>query len=146
MTASTVVSVHLFHFSRPFLTGVLVTTSTSNTRTGILGDFKIGAFKAACDAGATVVPITIIGTGALMPSGADPPRLDLEALTKTAPGGRGRVRVIVHDGIPASDPETGEKRTAAEMRDLARDAIASRLCKLGGGKSGDATHPGFPQE
>ena len=43
----------------------------TRTKDGSLNAFKMGAFKLAADCGVPVVPITILGTGDLMPPGQE---------------------------------------------------------------------------
>mmetsp|Transcript_34400 Transcript_34400/g.62004 ORF Transcript_34400/g.62004 Transcript_34400/m.62004 type:complete len:226 (+) Transcript_34400:560-1237(+) len=70
--------------------------------------FKKGAFSVAAKAGVDVVPITLLGTGALMPSG------------KEAELRSGGIRIIVHKPIPA-------QKDANKLCREARLAIASAL-------------------
>ena len=72
-----------------------------------LQPFKKGAFAVAVKAGVPVVPVTLVGTGALMPSGQ-------EGLLKS-----GSIKVIVHPAIAGTD--------TTEMMEQAREAIASAL-------------------
>ncbi|KAG2482764.1 hypothetical protein HYH03_018304 [Edaphochlamys debaryana] len=74
-----------------------------------LSGFKKGAFSVAAKAGVDVVPVTLIGTGALMPSGKE---------TSLRPGS---VRIVVHKPIPSAG------RDADALCDEARNAIASVL-------------------
>ncbi|GJP53347.1 hypothetical protein CLOM_g12506 [Closterium sp. NIES-68] len=125
-------------------TPVLFFPEGTRTKDGKLSDFKKGAFSIAAKAGVPVVPITLIGTGALMPSGLEstlaatstlPPLPPLAALpapadssssptslaTKSAsPGTKGGVvRVVVHPPIVGSD--------ADKLCEQARGVIASTL-------------------
>jgi 1-acyl-sn-glycerol-3-phosphate acyltransferase len=88
---------------------VLFFPEGTRSRDGALGEFKKGAFSVAVKAGVPVVPVTLIGTGALMPNGAE---------------GRlysgGGVTVVVHPPIPPSTD-------AAAMMAAAREAIAGPL-------------------
>ena len=66
-----------------------------------------GAFSVASKAKVPVVPVTLVGTGKLMPNGQE---------------GRmygGPVKMVVHDAIQPGKPE--------EMMDAARKSIASGL-------------------
>lgn len=66
-----------------------------------------GAFSVAAKAKVPVVPVTLVGTGALMPNGQE---------------GRmygGRVRMVVHPPIPPGTPDA--------MMEAARQQIASCL-------------------
>ena len=74
-----------------------------------LQGFKKGAFSVAVKAGAPVVPITLVGTGDVMPNGAEG---EMYA---------GRVRIIVHP------PIASKGRDADELAEEARAAIASAL-------------------
>lgn len=81
------------------------------TRTvdGTLKDFKKGAFTIATKAKAPIVPITILGSGDVMPSGKE---------GELHPG---TIKIIVHPPIL-----TRGKKTAQVTKET-RDAIASRL-------------------
>jgi 1-acyl-sn-glycerol-3-phosphate acyltransferase len=80
---------------------------------GRMGPFRRGGFFLALDSGAPVVPVTIMGTRALMPKGQWYAR-------------RGRVRVIFHEPIPV----TGySKESMPVLMEKVRAAIAA-------GKSG----------
>ena len=50
---------------------VLFFPEGTRTSTGKMGDFKKGAFSVAVKAGAPVVPVTLVGTGALLPNGRE---------------------------------------------------------------------------
>ncbi len=67
-----------------------------------------GAFSIAAKAGVPVVPVTLVGTGRLMPNGQEARLFG------------GRARVIVHPAIQPS-------KDAGAMAAAARDAIASAL-------------------
>lgn len=86
----------------------------TRTKTGQLQSFKIGAFKVAADAQCPIIPITIIGTGSLMPPGEETTLYE------------GNARVIVHDAILPHD-ESGEARSADQLCALAFDTIAQPL-------------------
>ncbi|KAE8732596.1 1-acyl-sn-glycerol-3-phosphate acyltransferase 1 [Hibiscus syriacus] len=58
-----------------------------------LGDFKKGAFSVAAKTWVSVIPITLIGTGRIMPAG-------MEGVVNS-----GSVKVIIHKPIEESDPE-----------------------------------------
>ncbi|GFR45352.1 hypothetical protein Agub_g6721 [Astrephomene gubernaculifera] len=83
-----------------------------------LAGFKKGAFSVAVKAGVDVVPVTLIGTGALMPSGK-------ESQLRYGPGARG-VRIVVHPPLPTTTPGGGS-RDADELCEAARAAVASAL-------------------
>ncbi|KAG2434449.1 hypothetical protein HYH02_012279 [Chlamydomonas schloesseri] len=73
-----------------------------------MAGFKKGAFSVAAKAGVEVVPITLLGTGALMPSGKE---------SQLRPG---QVTIVVHKPLPAS-------KDADKLCDAARVAVASSL-------------------
>ncbi|MBK5966933.1 acyl-phosphate glycerol 3-phosphate acyltransferase [Thiocystis minor] len=73
--------------------------------------FRMGAFAAAVQAGATVVPVTIMGTRELMPGDSFRPR-------------PGHAQVIV--GAPLI-PEGDDWEAAVALRDAARASIARQL-------------------
>lgn len=75
----------------------------------VMHGFKKGAFSVAAKAGVDVVPMTILGTGALMPSGSES---QLRG---------GRVKIVVHKAIPTKG------RSADEVCDEARAIIASAM-------------------
>ncbi|CAI5537518.1 unnamed protein product [Closterium sp. Naga37s-1] len=126
-------------------TPVLFFPEGTRTKDGKLSDFKKGAFSIAAKAGVPVVPITLIGTGALMPSGLEstlaatstlPPLPPLAALPAPAdssssstaslatkygsPGTKGGVvRVVVHPPITGKD--------ADKLCEQSRAVIASTL-------------------
>lgn len=74
-----------------------------------LAGFKKGAFSVAQKAGVEVVPITLVGTGNLMPTGKE---------SRLYPGG---VRIVVHP------PIASKGKSADEVCALARKAVASAL-------------------
>ncbi|CAI7923957.1 unnamed protein product [Closterium sp. NIES-53] len=130
-------------------TPVLFFPEGTRTKDGKLSDFKKGAFSIAAKAGVPVVPITLIGTGALMPSGLEstlaatstlPPLPPLAALPAPAdsstsstaslatksgsPGTKGGVvRVVVHPPITGTD--------ADKLCEQSRAVIASTLRQHG---------------
>lgn len=73
----------------------------------VMADFKKGAFSVAAKAKVPVVPVTLVGTGALMPAGQE---------ARLFGGG---VTVVVHPPIPPGD--------AGAMMEAARAAVASAL-------------------
>lgn len=73
--------------------------------------FRLGAFKAAVEAGCPVIPVAIRGTRDILPADRWVPR-------------RGPITVAV--GTPIL-PEAGGWRDIVRLRDLARAAIATRL-------------------
>jgi 1-acyl-sn-glycerol-3-phosphate acyltransferase len=85
----------------------------------VVADFKKGAFSVAVKAKVPVVPVTLVGTGALMPAGQE---------------GRlfaGGVTVVVHPPIPPGD--------AGAMMEAARAAVTSAMPP---GLRGEAGGPG----
>ncbi|KAL5980487.1 1-acyl-sn-glycerol-3-phosphate acyltransferase lpat1, chloroplastic [Asimina triloba] len=85
----------------------------TRSRDGKLGAFKKGAFSVAAKTRVPVVPITLMGTGNLMPAGR-------EDLLNT-----GSVRVVIHKPIEGSNPEI--------LCNVARTAIADVLLRHGYG-------------
>ncbi|KAG5243726.1 1-acyl-sn-glycerol-3-phosphate acyltransferase BAT [Salix suchowensis] len=79
----------------------------TRSKDGKLCAFKRGAFSVAAKVGVPVVPITLIGTGKIMPTG-------LEGILNP-----GSVKVIIHKPIEGSD--------AAVLCNEARNAIAEAL-------------------
>mmetsp|Transcript_5842 Transcript_5842/g.21313 ORF Transcript_5842/g.21313 Transcript_5842/m.21313 type:complete len:80 (+) Transcript_5842:793-1032(+) len=73
--------------------------------------FKQGAFSVAVKAGVRVVPVTLLGTGDLMPSGQ-------ESRLKA-----GKVKLVIHEPIGGGD--------AKQMCEEARAVIAAELTKYG---------------
>lgn len=80
----------------------------TRSRDGIVAPFKPGAFKLAKETGSAIVPVTILGTQALLPKGSVVPRSS-------------SIKLIVH---PRIDPQG---RSADELAKLARTAIVSAL-------------------
>lgn len=74
-----------------------------------LQEFKKGAFSVALKANVPIQPITIWGSGELMPNGKD---MELH---------HGNMMITVHPKIDSKG------KTALELRDLCRNAIASAL-------------------
>ncbi|XP_028760862.1 1-acyl-sn-glycerol-3-phosphate acyltransferase 1, chloroplastic isoform X1 [Neltuma alba] len=79
----------------------------TRSKDGKLGSFKKGAFSVAAKTNAPVVPITVIGTGQIMPAG----REDIV--------NPGSVKVVIHRPINGSDPTI--------LCEEARNTIASAL-------------------
>ncbi|KAF5837663.1 hypothetical protein DUNSADRAFT_4096 [Dunaliella salina] len=88
---------------------VLFFPEGTRSKTRVMAGFKKGAFSVAGKAGVDVVPITLLGTGDLMPSGQ-------EGCLRP-----GSVRIVVHKPIPTKGRDTGQ------VCDEARQAIASAL-------------------
>lgn len=74
-----------------------------------LSDFKKGAFSVAVKAGVKVVPISLIGTGDVMPNGKE---------DRLYPG---NIRVVVHPSIDTKGAD------AKMVCDQARDEISQSL-------------------
>ncbi len=91
--------------------GISLTVFVEGTRSpdGRLLPFKKGPFFLAMQCGFPVVPVTLVGTGALLPKGA----LHLR---------RGTVDVVLHRPLAPADFPTREA-----LRDAVRAAIASSL-------------------
>jgi 1-acyl-sn-glycerol-3-phosphate acyltransferase len=70
--------------------------------------FRLGAFKAAVEAACPVVPVTILGTRAILPAGAWLPR---------------RGPIVVTLGVPIS-PRGSDWREIVRLRDATRAAIS----------------------
>jgi 1-acyl-sn-glycerol-3-phosphate acyltransferase len=87
--------------------------------------FRLGAFKAAVEAGCPVTPVAILGTRDILPADRWVPH-------------RGPITVAVRTPIR---PETGGWREIVRLRDLARAAIATRLAEHSSA-SEPREHPG----
>lgn len=85
----------------------------TRSKDGKLGLFKKGAFSVAAKTGAPVVPITLLGTGQLMPAG-------MESTLNS-----GSVKVVVHKPIEGTDADLLCKQS--------RDVIADTLLLHGYG-------------
>ncbi|KAL6534805.1 hypothetical protein OROGR_013480 [Orobanche gracilis] len=83
----------------------------TRSKDGKLGPFKKGAFSVAAKTGVPVVPITLIGTGEIMPAGME---------GELNPGS---VKVIVHPSIIGNNPD--------ELCSEARNVIARGLIRKG---------------
>ncbi|KAI4344289.1 hypothetical protein L6164_011535 [Bauhinia variegata] len=79
----------------------------TRSKDGKLGTFKKGAFSIAAKTNVPVVPITLVGTGQIMPAGR-------EDIVNT-----GSVRVVIHKPINGNDPNF--------LSEEARNTIASVL-------------------
>lgn len=91
---------------------VLFFPEGTRSKDGTMAEFKKGAFSVAAKAGVPVVPVSLVGTGALMPNGQ-------KGRLYGGPFG-GAVTVVVHDQIPPS-------KDADAMMEAARSAIAGSL-------------------
>ncbi|KAL3746278.1 hypothetical protein ACJRO7_015266 [Eucalyptus globulus] len=83
----------------------------TRSKDGKLGDFKKGAFSVAAKTRVPVVPMTLIGTGKIMPAGH-------EHIVNS-----GSVKVVIHKPIEGGDAET--------LRNEARSTIAKVLNSQG---------------
>lgn len=88
---------------------ILVFPEGTRAVDGKLQEFKKGAFTIATLAKAVVVPITILGSGDVMPSGHE---------GELYPG---NIKIIVHPPIDSKGMKTGN------LSDKCREVIASRL-------------------
>jgi 1-acyl-sn-glycerol-3-phosphate acyltransferase len=90
----------------------LIFPEGTRSRTGILGDFKKGAFVAAIHAGSRILPVVLTGTRELMPKGGLAIR-------------PGAVRVRVLDPIDAGSYSYADReRLVAEVRGRIASALA----------------------
>jgi len=92
-------------------TSVVIFPEGTRSTTGIPGNFKKGAFKLALDLGLPILPITIIGTRHILPSGT----LDLRP---------GKVMMIIHKPI---DITRFTEERMKELMDEARGIIEEPL-------------------
>lgn len=83
----------------------------TRSRDGKMAKFKRGAFTIAAKAQVPVVPISLIGTGKLMPNG-------MEGTLRP-----GAVKVIIHPPLHGNDPD--------ELSDQSRDVISRSLLQHG---------------
>ncbi|HXR97150.1 MAG TPA: lysophospholipid acyltransferase family protein [Terriglobales bacterium] len=116
---------------RPFM----IFPEGTRSRDGQLLPFKKGPFYLAEQAGAPVVPITITGSGALMPKGQWKIR-------------SGVVKLQIHAPLwptPASEGDEGREALAAAVRAAISAAISQEATTSGGrpaGAGGDETRSG----
>ena len=89
----------------------LIFAEGTRSRDGSLGEFKRGSFLLAIESGAPVVPITIVGTRAILPRGASLIR-------------PGIARVIFHPPVNVS---AYTPATRKDLADHVRSTIASAL-------------------
>lgn len=92
-------------------TSVLFFPEGTRSSNGKLGDFKKGAFKMAIDMGISVLPVTINGTGAILPKGS----LDLMP---------GNVSMIIHKPIPVN---SYREENIGQLLDRTKITIAASL-------------------
>ncbi|KAK9275200.1 hypothetical protein L1049_022461 [Liquidambar formosana] len=86
---------------------VLFFPEGTRSRDGKLGAFKKGAFSIAAKTRVPVVPITLIGTGKIMPAG-------MEGILNP-----GSVKVVIHKPIEGNDPEV----LCNEARNIIADVL-----------------------
>jgi 1-acyl-sn-glycerol-3-phosphate acyltransferase len=91
---------------------VLVFPEGTRSRDGAVGHFKRGSFSLAIEAGVPVVPLSLVGVKALVPSG----------LFSLRPG---RVTLRVHPAIPVADRRADDAPALAEET----RAIVARGCE-----------------
>jgi 1-acyl-sn-glycerol-3-phosphate acyltransferase len=96
-------------------TSVLVFPEGTRSRDGAVGHFKRGSFSLAIEAGAPVVPVSLVGVKALVPRG----------LLSLRPG---RVRLRVHPAIPVAG--LGAEAAQALAEDV-RQIVASGCEEVG---------------
>mmetsp|Transcript_11294 Transcript_11294/g.25715 ORF Transcript_11294/g.25715 Transcript_11294/m.25715 type:complete len:324 (-) Transcript_11294:52-1023(-) len=90
----------------------------TRTKTGVMGTFKRGAFSIAQRAGVGIVPITVLGTGAIMPSGKE------TSLFPTREG----VQLVCHPAISAEEvQESSQSELLAKVRDMIASALPPEL-------------------
>ncbi|KAL8247773.1 hypothetical protein R6Q59_008989 [Mikania micrantha] len=73
---------------------VLFFPEGTRSKDGRLGTFKKGAFSIAAKTGVPVVPITLVGTGKMMPAG-------MEGILNP-----GSVKIIIHQSLQGDNPDT----------------------------------------
>lgn len=98
---------------RKLINGTSVVIFPEGTRSisGFPGNFKKGAFKLAIDLGLPILPITIIGTNKILPTGT----LDIRP---------GKVKMIIHPPIGIQNYSEDRIR---ELMDIARKIISGPL-------------------
>ena len=92
-------------------TSVVIFPEGTRSTTGYPGNFKKGAFKLAFDLGLPILPITIIGTNHILPTGT----LDIRP---------GKASMIIHEPIEISNYTEDRMR---ELMDAARKIITKPL-------------------
>ncbi|XP_011648933.2 1-acyl-sn-glycerol-3-phosphate acyltransferase BAT2, chloroplastic isoform X1 [Cucumis sativus] len=83
----------------------------TRSKDGKLGTFKKGAFSVAAKTKVPVVPITLVGTGNIMPAG-------FEGILN-----KGLVKVVIHKPVIGSDPEA----LCNEARNVIADALSEHV-------------------
>jgi 1-acyl-sn-glycerol-3-phosphate acyltransferase len=92
-------------------TSVVIFPEGTRSETGQLGSFKKGAFKLALDLKLPLLPVTIVGTKDILPTGT----LDIKP---------GKVCMIIHEPIDIQDYNEASIR---ELMDKARKIITAPL-------------------
>ncbi|KAJ9141187.1 hypothetical protein P3X46_031755 [Hevea brasiliensis] len=88
-------------------TSVFFFPEGTRSKDGKLGTFKKGAFSVAAKTRVPIVPITLIGTGKIMPPG-------MEGILNF-----GSVRIVIHKPVEGSDPEV----LCSEVRKTIADVL-----------------------
>ncbi|KAG9455419.1 hypothetical protein H6P81_008323 [Aristolochia fimbriata] len=96
-------------------TSVFFFPEGTRSKDGKLGDFKKGAFSVAARTGAPIIPISLLGTGNLMPPG-------MESVLNS-----GAVNVVIHKPIEGSDPNL----LCNEARNVIADALVRGNLRIG---------------
>ncbi|GFH25257.1 PlsC domain-containing protein, partial [Haematococcus lacustris] len=78
---------------------VLFFPEGTRSKSRVMAGFKKGAFSVAVKAGVDIVPVTLLGTGDLMPSGS-------ESVLRP-----GKVIITVHPAIPTAGRDAGKPPT-----------------------------------
>lgn len=104
---------------------VLSFPAGTRSRDGRLGRFKTGGFGAPIEAGVAVVPVAILGAGAVLPADG----------FRVRPG-----RIVVRIGDPIPPPPPGP-RARAKLARAAESAVAALLSETPGAASGRNPEP-----
>jgi 1-acyl-sn-glycerol-3-phosphate acyltransferase len=92
-------------------TSVVIFPEGTRSKSGILGDFKRGAFKLAIDFGLPVLPVTVINTKSILPADS----------VNLFPG---KVKMVIHEPI---DISSYNERNINELIDKVKETINSSL-------------------
>lgn len=84
----------------------------TRSRDGAIGEFRRGAFQAAIDTGAPVVPLAILGAGAVLPPGG----------FRVRPG---RIELVIGEPLEAASEETRQQLCERAERAVRALAISS---------------------
>ncbi|KAL6750592.1 hypothetical protein V8C86DRAFT_816958 [Haematococcus lacustris] len=95
---------------------VLFFPEGTRSKSRVMAGFKKGAFSVAVKAGVDIVPVTLLGTGDLMPSGS-------ESVLRP-----GKVIITVHPAIPTAGRDAG--KVCKEARDVIASALPPELVGL----------------